>query len=70
MSVFHGKQGKGAKRAHRADKTREAVERQARFDANVARFGQYNAMDPHDARVAVRLISTLRHITAVAKAGA
>jgi hypothetical protein len=30
MSTFHGKQGKGAMRAHRATKTREAVERQAK----------------------------------------
>lgn len=32
MSAFHGKQGKGAMRAHRATKTREAVERQAKVD--------------------------------------
>lgn len=30
MSVFHGKQGKGAMRAHRADKVREANERDAK----------------------------------------
>jgi len=62
MSVFHGKQGKGAMREHRATKRREAVERDARAPrwslvaslmGRKARDGELNSdryLTRHDAR--------------------
>jgi hypothetical protein len=61
MAVFHGKQGKGAMRAHRAEKVREAVERQAKFDAEVRDWQNHTGNSEQVEREHVRSLHNFLH---------
>jgi len=66
MSTFTGPQGKGAMRRHREKKRLEAQERQAAFDANVARIAAEQNVTPRTAReVARRVARSDRKLAAV-----